>query len=164
MKQLLLVRHAESSWQADVNADIDRKLTKKGNNDADEMSILIKSNISKLDKIISSPAVRTISTSQYFANVFNINFSDIQLDIGLYEKGVKYFRKLISEQNNSLENIMFVAHNPTLTNIVSNLTGDETSILEPCSVVCIDYNISKWAEIENTNGKLIFIKSPSSFQ
>jgi phosphohistidine phosphatase len=163
MKRLLLVRHAKSGWQTDVNADIDRKLTKQGNRDASEMAALMRRNIPKLDKIVSSPAIRAISTAQYFANDFGIPFNKIQTNLGLYERGITYIKKLIANIDNSIEVLMLVSHNPMITSLVTNLIGNETPMLEPCSVVCIDYNISKWNEIENVNGKLIFIEAPVSF-
>ena len=160
MKRLLLVRHANSGWQADVKTDFDRKLTKQGNNEANEMANLISRNIVRLDTIISSSAIRAISTAQYFADAFNINFADIKKDIGLYEKGISYIKKMIASQSTSFECIMLVGHNPTFTALTTNLTGEEISSLEPCSVVCIDYNITEWADLENTNGQLLFIETP----
>ncbi len=160
MKKLLLVRHAKSGWQTGIASDFDRKLSKQGNDDANKMANLIKNSITKLDKIISSSAVRAISTAQYFANVFEIDFAKIETDIGLYEKGVAYFKKLIASQDNSLECIMFVGHNPIITYLINDLAGTEIFPIEACSVACIDYDISDWAEVEKSNGKLIFIESP----
>jgi phosphohistidine phosphatase len=160
MKKLLLVRHAKSGWQTDVKVDFDRKLTKQGSDEAIEMAALMSRNISKLDKIITSPAVRAVATEQHFASAFNINFADIQKDTGLYEKGVPYIKKLIASQDVSLECIMLVGHNPIFTTLTSNLTGEEIPSLEACSVVCINYNITKWSELEKTKGQLIFIEAP----
>ncbi|MCL2039788.1 MAG: histidine phosphatase family protein [Bacteroidetes bacterium] len=160
MKKLLLVRHAKSGWESDIISDFYRKLSKQGNLDADEMANLIKNSITKIDRIVSSPAVRAISTAEYFANAFKVSFSQIETDIGLYEKGIKYFKKLIGEQDNSNECIMFVGHNPLITHLITDLTGAEISSLEACSVACIDFNISDWADIEKNNGKLIFIEEP----
>ena len=160
MKRLILVRHAKSGWNDGIKSDFDRTLTKQGNIDASEMATLIKHSVTKLDKIISSPAVRAISTAQYFANSFDVDFSDIQIDTGLYEKGVSHIKRIIASQNDSLECIMLVGHNPVLTSLTTNLTADEIPALEACSVVCIDFSISQWSEIEKTNGKLIFIEAP----
>lgn len=160
MKKLLLVRHAKSGWQPDIASDFYRKLSKQGNSDASEMANLIKNSITKLDKIISSPAVRAISTAQYFANAFNIDFTKIETEIGLYEKGVQYFKKLIASQSNSLECIMFVGHNPVITHLITDITKTEIPPLEACSVACIDYNVYNWTDTVKNNGKLIFIEAP----
>lgn len=160
MKRLLLVRHAKSGWQSDVKIDFDRKLTKQGNDEANEMAALMSRNIANVDIIITSPAIRAVATAQYFANAFKIDFSDIQKDIGLYEKGISFIKKLIASQDISLECIMIVGHNPILTTLTANLTGNEIPPLEACSVVCIDYNITKWNEIEKIKGQLVFIEAP----
>ena len=62
MKSLLLIRHAKSSWDFDVE-DFDRPLNHRGKNDAPEMAKrLLKKDI-KIDAFISSPAKRAITTA-----------------------------------------------------------------------------------------------------
>jgi phosphohistidine phosphatase len=105
------------------------------------MANLIAKNISNVDAIISSPAVRAITTAQHFANAFNISTDDIITDLGIYEKNAIYVRKLIANQNDDHNTIALVGHNPMITNLVIDLTNKNINGLEPCSVVQISFNI-----------------------
>ena len=65
-KQLLLVRHAKSDWDNPKLSDFDRPLNSRGEKNAPEMAkrLLKKGLIPQ--QIVSSPAVRAITTARYF--------------------------------------------------------------------------------------------------
>ena len=71
MKQLILVRHAKSSWEAPLR-DFDRPLTSKGIQDAHMVSSHIGSQIPKSFMVWSSAAKRASETALIFAQ--NISF------------------------------------------------------------------------------------------
>ena len=60
MKTLILVRHAKSSWNDPAQRDIDRPLNERGRNDAPMMAErLLKRDIHP-QRILCSPALRTV--------------------------------------------------------------------------------------------------------
>ncbi|MBC7912920.1 MAG: histidine phosphatase family protein, partial [Pyrinomonadaceae bacterium] len=73
MKQLLLVRHAKSDWNNSDLTDFERPLNKRGQKDAPEMAerLLHQHIIPQL--IVSSPAVRALTTAEHFADAFGIS-------------------------------------------------------------------------------------------
>ena len=65
MKEILLLRHAKSSWKNSSNGqlnDIDRPLNKRGLEDATYIGIYLKKLDLFPDLILSSPALRTKQT------------------------------------------------------------------------------------------------------
>ena len=67
MKTLYLIRHAKSEQNFAGLADIDRPLNERGYVDASKMSLMLKEKKLIPNAIISSPAVRAISTALIFA-------------------------------------------------------------------------------------------------
>ncbi|MGC5317030.1 SixA phosphatase family protein, partial [Escherichia coli] len=67
MKQLIIVRHAKSSWANIGMSDFERPLNERGNRDAPEMANrLINRNVA-IDAFVSSTANRALTTAIYFA-------------------------------------------------------------------------------------------------
>ena len=90
MKALLLIRHAKSSWDLDVD-DFDRELNPRGKKDAPEMAKrLIKKEID-IEFFVSSPAKRAITTAAFFAEVYHQKTKNILPVSSLYEPTIPAF-------------------------------------------------------------------------
>ncbi|MBC7913981.1 MAG: histidine phosphatase family protein, partial [Pyrinomonadaceae bacterium] len=100
MKQLLIVRHAKSDWNTDASSDFDRPLNKRGARDAPEMAerLLKKHIIPQL--IVSSPALRALTTAKYFADVFNIDKKLIQTEPSIYEASATTLLSVVNKLDN----------------------------------------------------------------
>lgn len=72
MKHLLLVRHAKSSWANPGQADFDRQLNERGHKDAPMMAKRILDRNITIDSIITSTALRALTTAEYFAHANEI--------------------------------------------------------------------------------------------
>ena len=67
MKHLLLLRHAKSCWK-DLNlTDHDRPLNKRGNKSAPKMGEKLKNKDIRPELIITSTAIRALSTAEFLA-------------------------------------------------------------------------------------------------
>ena len=88
MKSLLLIRHAKSSWDLDVD-DFDRPLNHRGQNDAPKMAQRLKKKEIKIDCFISSPAKRAITTAAHFAAVYDKKLKDIIMLSKIWMKALK---------------------------------------------------------------------------
>ena len=78
MKQLLVIRHAKSSWNDAVIDDFDRPLNERGNSDAPRMAKLLSEKGIHVDAIISSTANRAFSTAIYFAKELGLKKINIK--------------------------------------------------------------------------------------
>ena len=92
MKTLFLVRHAKSSWTQLHLPDIDRPLNERGYNDAHLVSKTMLHKTKLPDQMISSSAVRAMTTALIFARTFAYPEEKIQIESQLYETTVQdYF-------------------------------------------------------------------------
>ena len=68
-KRLILIRHAKSDWGNPSVRDFDRPLNKRGNANAPEMGQRMVSQNIYPELIVSSPALRALTTAKYFAKI-----------------------------------------------------------------------------------------------
>ena len=66
-------------------SDFDRPLNQRGTNDAPQMAGRILSSKLSIDQIVSSPALRAITTAETFSKVLDIPFDSILQNQSIYE-------------------------------------------------------------------------------
>jgi phosphohistidine phosphatase len=161
MKTLYLVRHAKSEWENESISDVERPLTARGYRDANAMGKRLKEKKHIPDAIISSPAIRAISTALIFVRNMGKNPAEIRFAPNLYEASVNDYKKVIAETDNKYGSIMLFAHNPTISNCASSFVP-MTESLPTCAVVCISCDCASWEDFEKGNKKLVFQDAPKS--
>src|SRR3546814_7600427 len=77
MRKLTIVRHAKASWGEAEHSDFERPLHERGRRDAQRMAAWAQHVIGIPDRIISSPALRAITTARSFAETFGIDEEQI---------------------------------------------------------------------------------------
>ncbi len=154
MKQLLLIRHAKSSWDDPSQNDFDRPLNKRGNKDAPLMAEHLLDKKIRIDAFLSSPAERALSTCIYFAKAFDVKKKEIIQVPELYNAQVENFYKVISEFENSFDTIALFSHNPGITEFVNELTTVHIDDMPTCSIFAVKADIKKWEEF--TEGEKLF--------
>jgi len=152
MKNLIIIRHAKSSWEEQVN-DKDRKLTERGKNDANLVSLQLVDFLSDNFTIFSSNARRAVETATIFASCFSKPKNEIIFDENLYTFDENQLEYNIKSLNNDLENVILFGHNAAMTNFV-NKFGDifieniPTSGLVWLKFYCKDWNLIKEGKIQ----------------
>ena len=164
MKSIYLVRHAKSDWGYEGLADIDRPLNKRGCHDAHMMSNLMKSKKILPDLIITSPAVRAISTALIFCLNFNLLPSTIIIEPNLYDTDIKQYFEIIAKIENSHNNIMLFGHNPIITELANSLTIPFTENIPTCGIVgiCQSMKIDHWRGFKDTLAELTLYDYPKN--
>ena len=163
MKTLILVRHAKSSWDNPDLADFERTLNKRGHRDASFMAdVLAKHNI-KPDLIITSPAVRALTTAQYFADALSYDKDRIITKELIYDRGPRQILFMLNELNNSENCVILFGHNPDLSSLSQFLCNFEKGNLPTCGIVCIDFQSDTWATVGDDKGTLRFFESPKMY-
>ena len=112
MKQLILVRHAKSSWDNFSQKDFDRPLNDSGKRDAPVMAEGIKTRVTHLDAIITSPAKRALATAKIFADAFTIKSKNLLQEVALYHASPETLQKTIVSLSDSFNTVALFAHNP----------------------------------------------------
>lgn len=157
MKILYIVRHAKSSWESGVSKDFDRPLNNRGIRSADVMSKFVSEKGIKVEKIVSSPAKRALTTAKVFAKVMKMNESEIQLEQKIYEASLKTLLEVVHELDDSVSSIMLFGHNPGLTSLANNF-GATIDNLPTCALVAFEFDVASWDEVKK--GKLLFYEYP----
>jgi len=157
MKIVYLVRHAKSSWESGVTKDFDRPLNDRGIRNAAAMSAKLFEKGITVDRLITSPAKRALTTAKTFAKQFGIKEKDIQLDENIYEASLKTLSEAVKQFDDTVDSVMLVGHNPGLTSLAISLGGIVDS-LPTCAVVALSFDVEHWAEVEK--GKMLFYDYP----
>ncbi len=159
MKSLLLIRHAKSSWDLDLE-DFDRPLNYRGQNDAPAMAKrLVKKEI-KIDCFISSPAKRAITTAAFFAQAYDKNLKDIITNPSLYEPTIEALYNAVEDLDEDFKTVAVFSHNPTITNFANQLTSFKIDEMPTCAVFAVKADGKKWKEFALGNKEFWFFDYP----
>ena len=158
MKTLYLIRHAKSSWKEMNIRDKERPLNQRGKRDAPVMGKLLKKMNIKPDLIISSPAVRALTTAKFIAKEIEYPKSEIVIVENFYMADSIELSDEVSKSDDKYKNIMLFGHNPGITDLLNLLCKE--NIDNTCSIACIQFEIDSWGEIKSKKGKLVFFEFP----
>ncbi|SNR29330.1 histidine phosphatase family protein [Flavobacterium sp. ov086] len=158
MKNLILIRHAKSSWEAPLK-DFDRPLMKKGILDAHDVSATISKFLPKTYIIWSSTAARATETALIFAQNISYPIESIVYKDDLYTFDERQLEKVIKSCDNSFDSVILFGHNEAITNFV-NKFGDVFIENVPTSgFVSLQFDAESWDNInKGKTHKTIFPK------
>ena len=153
MLRLTLVRHAKTEPAHSGQEDWDRALEQRGQRDAPEMGRRLKGRGLKPDKILTSPAVRAISTTSIMARELGVAGSKVVPDERLYLASSKELLATVKELGGTAKHLMVVGHNPGLTEFADALSCERSiDNLPTCAVYTLEFDIKNWSELEFAQG------------
>jgi len=163
MKQLLIVRHAKSDRNDPTLDDFDRPLNERGHKNAAEMAMrLLKQDIIPR-QIVSSPALRAISTAAYFADTLDIDRSEIIKVPEIYEASASTLLKVINNLSDESDLTAVFGHNPGLSEIAYQLSDNAgLENLATTGMVLIEFPFDKWSMVSRGTGKLLLYDFPKN--
>lgn len=164
MKIIYLVRHAKSSWKHGDLTDFERPLNERGRKDAPMMGErILEKNISP-ELLISSSANRAITTARFIATKIGYPLEDIKVFQRLYDADEEDYLAIIKEVDNAFNSIMLFGHNPELTDLASELSGEYIDNIPTCGIVAIAMKCDRWKNIAPEHGSLLFFEYPKMFK
>jgi phosphohistidine phosphatase len=162
VKQLILFRHAKSSWDNDVG-DVDRELAGRGERDAPRMGKRLKARHAHPDLIVSSHAARAQRTAELVAKALGIKRKEIRIERALYMASPDDILGVVAAQDDSLSCVLLVGHNPGLTELVNRLLPDlGLDNLPTSGAVAIDLATTSWRNAATTGAKLAYYDYPKN--
>ena len=163
MKQLLLVRHSKSDRNDPTLDDFDRPLNERGQKNAVEMAKrLVKQEIIP-KQIVSSPALRALSTANLFADTLKVKRSDIIKVDTIYEASAAALLKVINSLNDESDLTAIFGHNPGLSEIAYQLTDNASLYSLPTTgMALIEFPFDQWSMVSQGPGKLILYDFPKN--
>lgn len=163
MRHLTLIRHAKSSWKDDSLSDFDRPLNKRGAANAPLMGRILKQQGATFDLLVTSPAVRALTTARLIAAELGYPAERLQEEPALYEAGTETMLAVIHNLPASATRVGLVGHNPTLTAVCNYLTGEQIENLPTCAVAGIVFEVDDWPAVWRGSGRLASYEFPRKY-
>jgi len=164
MKELLLVRHAKSSWSNPGLDDIDRPLNERGKRDAPYMAQYVKSKGIQLSHLISSPAKRAFKTAKQFHKVFEDSGAQFDKDQDLYFGSESDWLHIINSLGPEVILPAFFSHNPTITYFTNSFADDYIENVPTCGVIHLKSSVDDWSKLHYDNTNVIGVYFPKAIQ
>lgn len=171
MKYLTLIRHAKSSWDNPSLNDHDRPLNEKGKNNAPVVGRFIartylgSKGVTALlplpDRLISSTALRALTTAQLMQPELNIGSGIITLEPRAYLAEPNALLQLTREFSDAWNHVMLFGHNPGISEFAENLLKrDLIEEMTTCAAALLELPWDAWSATAWKEARLIGYITP----
>lgn len=148
MKQLILFRHAKSSWDLPVH-DLERDLLAIGVERTHISAQYLKSILNqKPEKWMSSPAQRAFKTAEIASTYFDVATSEIEVNEKLYTFSFFDLLKAVKEISDEIQSIIIFGHNEAFTEFVNRMGDQYIENLPTSGVAILNFDIRSWNQIQ----------------
>lgn len=159
MKTLSLVRHASSGWDEMSLSDRARPLDPRGERDLAQMARICAGLRDRPDLIVSSPAVRALTTARAIAEGFGRQRDSIRIDDRVYAGSARALLQIIEQLDDSLAHVAVVGHNPELLELGQHLaTG--LSNMPTCSMATLQFDTRSWSAVPRLKAISVTVQAP----
>ena len=159
MKNLILIRHAKSSWDAPLK-DIDRPLNNRGILDAQLVASNCQNSIPSPFLIQCSTAKRAKETALIIAATILYPIENIVFKEELYTFDESKLEKIIKSSSNDFENCILFGHNEAITNFVNKFGDIYIDNVPTSGFVWLQFDTDNWDKIsKGKTKKTIFPKN-----
>lgn len=128
-------------------------------------SLLIGSYLSKQklipDIIITSAARRARACADLVSDALKSDPEKIIVNDEFFQASPRTFLDIINQFDDSLQHVLCIAHNPTITYVAEYLTKAEIGDLVPAGLAIIRFNLGSWSQVGAANGELVNYIYPS---
>jgi phosphohistidine phosphatase len=154
VRQLLILRHAKSSWADSSLDDWQRPLNQRGLHDAPRVGDRLRARSLVPDLIITSDAVRAQTTAEAVAASAGCA-RELIVEPSLYHATPDDVIAVLNGlQDDTARRVMIVGHNPGLASLIQQLTG-EYHDLPTAALVALALPIDRWAELDLSAGATV---------
>ena len=165
MNELLILRHGKSDWNTD-DTDFYRPLKNRGKRNAQQMGCWILQQNLQPDIIISSPAVRAITTAEKASKAMGKDTSLIQTVQSVYAAGLGDLLHVLSKVSIKHKRVMLVGHNPGLEDLLLYLAKkvdipDDGKLLPTATLAHLEFKQS-WDSLKPHKAHLKSLTRPKS--
>ena len=161
MKNLIVIRHAKSSWDAPLK-DIDRPLDNRGIKDAHRIALRAVKHLPKTFLMFSSTAKRASETAIIFAQNFLYPIENIVFKEELYTFDENNLERIVKSLNNKYDNVILFGHNEAITNFVNKFGNIFIENVPTSGFVSLQFDVDDWSAIEK--GKTLKVIVPKDLK
>jgi len=112
------------------------------------------------DLVVSSPAVRAMSTAVLVAREMQYAHDKITVEPGIYGADVEGLLAIIHGLTDAAGSVLLVGHNPTITETANALSPSSLNEMPTAAVVCLRFECAHWAEVSKANAEFYFYDYP----
>jgi phosphohistidine phosphatase len=152
MKNLILIRHAKSSWET-PSKDIDRPISQRGIHDANIIFSQLNVFLPKTFLVWSSPAKRARETAMIFSQNLSIPYESVIINENLYTFDSKNLEEAIKKCENRFDSLILFGHNEAITDFVNKFGDLYIDNVPTAGFVSISFEQNDWNAIHK--GKTI---------
>jgi phosphohistidine phosphatase len=161
-KQVILVRHGNAKSGTYDIPDFDRTLDSVGISEAQEMAFRLKNRNLIPEMLVSSPAIRAISTARIFAGIWSKEPEDILIKEVMYESSTSSLLNIVNGLADDINSIALFGHNPEISAFAGYLTLDDTYSMPTCAVVVINFDVEQWSMLGKGLGTMLLFDYPGA--
>ncbi|MFD2037104.1 SixA phosphatase family protein [Belliella marina] len=161
MKNLIVIRHAKSSWDDPFLDDHQRPLGDRGLRDSPRMGQRLKRKGVIPDLLVSSDAERAKSTALIIAEQLHFPKDRIMFTGTLYHASSSVILGLIRSLDDLYNTVMIFGHNPGFNDLIWEL-GFEIENLPTCGQFAVKFEVNSWKHVGKENAKKWFFDYPKN--
>lgn len=125
MKELVLFRHAKSSWKGPSTGDIARPLSRRGRRTAARMAGWLAATGFRPDIVLCSTSARTRETYSFVRE--SLGNPEVLYERALYLASATGLLQRLRELSAKTRSVMLIGHNPGLQNLALLLLGNRSA-------------------------------------
>ena len=144
MKQLIVTRHAKSSWNSDASSDFLRPLNKRGKSDTPMMAARLVKRGPLPELILASTAKRALHTAELINTELSLGKENLLTTDSIYEAPLSALQKATTTLSDDVSRVMLVGHNPGVSSLCNFLCQSAGIEMPTCAMACFDLDIDKW--------------------
>ena len=159
MKTILLLRHGKSSWDAPTRPDSERPLAPRGVRAARCMGRFLERAGPAPDRVLCSPAVRTVETLRHAAEAGGWR-APAAVVPELYGASRDDVLACVRAADPGADTLLVVGHEPACSETASILIGGAALRFPTAALACIRLDAAGWHEVRPGLGELLWLVVP----
>ena len=159
LRHLLLLRHGKSDWSADYRVDRERPLAPRGVKAAKRMGRFLTAVDLAPDVVVSSPAVRALTTAELAAEAGEWG-CEIRVEDRLYGCGGNAVVEVVRALGIEGEAVLIAGHEPVWSSLVGGLTGGSHVRFPTAALACLSLQAPSWADLDWGRATLQWLVTP----
>lgn len=148
MLRLILFRHGKSSWDDPACDDFSRPLAPRGLRSVPEMGRRLARRRELPELIVSSTALRAISTARAVAREIGYREDGILEAPDLYLASPDAILAVIRQTPASAHTLMIIGHNPGLTDFANMFEDVRLDDMPTAGMLCAEFDAQDWSSID----------------
>ena len=154
MKELLIVRHAKSSWEDDTLSDFERPLNERGQKEALSMAQQAAMSEWRPDLIVCSTALRAQQTMRYFVSALDPDGNvEVRHEKNIYDATIASLLDIVNGLPKEANRVILFGHNPGFSKLLAFLTGEYYD-MPTCACGLVQMEIEDWIYLYENCGTL----------